>query len=427
MKRSPRDPRYLAVLALAAGLILLLGNWLRPVREAEEGAAQPLTSDSALLQLPRLTQRRSIEDRVEFVRQLVANLAPYTYRLGAAGQTAVLWNAATLVTARSAGYMPSPQTAAGAATDTLEASVTTAGPQLPLAILGSRLERPPLPLARLAATAYPEGSWALALWRSADGSLAWAEGQYLRSGRTNCGDLMPAQTLTSTIALTEDMAGAGIFNLDGLLVGVVGRCDKGLAILGTQAIELLFGRPSELADRLLQRYGMRLEQSSDEEYAALGAPPGLLVREVWKGYQAYAAGLRPGDVIAGIDGSELSSLDDLARLVLPVAQEVFELQVIAHGRKRNVPLRARPEVQPPFTPAGIILSAKEPGVLISRVAGQSPFAAMGAEEGDRLAALDGRAFEDSGAALRYLERARGPVWATLCRGERVWGALLAHE
>jgi hypothetical protein len=277
MKRS-RDPRYLAVLALTAAAILLVGNWLRPARNLEQGVAQPLAAESALMQLPRLTQRRSIEDRVEFVRQLTANRNPYIYRLSSTGQSAVLWNAATLITARTNGHMRSPDMATGVGTAQLETSVVTAGPQLPLAILATRLERPPLRVERVVAAGFPDGSWMLALWRSADGSLAWSEGQYLQSRRTNCGDLMPTQTLASTIELSPKMAGAGVFSLDGALIGVVGRCDGGLAILGVQAIELLSGRANGLDDQLLERYGMRISQPDDNEKAALRVGRGLLVR-----------------------------------------------------------------------------------------------------------------------------------------------------
>lgn len=427
MKRSSRDPRYLAVLALAAAAILVVGNWLRPARSVEEGAAQPLAAESALLQLPRLTQRRSIEDRVEFVRQLTANRSPYIYRLNQAGQSAVLWNAATLITARTNGHMASPETATGGASELLEASVTTAGPQLPLAILTTSLERPPLRVERVAAAGFPGGSWMLVLWRGADGTLAWAEGQYLQSRRTNCGDLMPAQTLASTIELNPRMAGGGVFNLDGVLVGVVGRCDGALAILGVQAIELLSGRTNSLDDQLLERYGMRIGLPNGDEKAALRIRQGLLVREVWKGYQAYASGLRPGDVILSVDGTELTALDDLRPWVLPVAQEVFDLQVTAHGRRREVSLRARPEVEPAFSATGVLLAETEPGVLISKVAGDSPFAGLGIREGDRLLALDGRPADNAAAAGRYLETAGPAVWATISREERIWGALISHE
>jgi hypothetical protein len=317
--------------------------------------------------------------------------------------------------------------ATGVGTAQLETSVVTAGPQLPLAILATRLERPPLRVERVVAAGFPDGSWMLALWRSADGSLAWSEGQYLQSRRTNCGDLMSTQTLASTIELSPKMAGAGVFSLDGALIGVVGRCDGGLAILGVQAIELLSGRANGLDDQLLERYGMRISQPDDNEKAALRVGRGLLVREVWKGYQAYASGLRPGDVIVAVDGSELTSPDDLQRWILPVALEVFDLQVTSHGRRRTVSLRARPEVEPEFPATGLLLAAAEPGVLISKGAGESPFAALGAREGDKLLSLDGRAFEDSAAAGRYLEREGIGVWATVCRDERVWGALISHE
>jgi S1-C subfamily serine protease len=223
------------------------------------------------------------------------------------------------------------------------------------------------------------------------------------------------------------MAGAGVFSLDGALIGVVGRCDSGLAILSVQALELLSGRTDGVEERVLERFGVRIGLPDEVEKADLRIRQGLLVREVWKGYQAYASGLRPGDVILDVDGAELTAVGDLERLVLPVAQEIFDLQVTAHGRRRSVSLRARPEVEPEFSSTGLLLAAAEPGVVISKVAGASPFAVLGAREGDRLLALDGRPFDDAGAASRYLERAAGPVWATICREERIWGALISHE
>lgn len=427
MKRSPRDPRYLAVLALIAGAILVLGNWLRPVAGGEDGVGQVLPVESSLLQLPRLTQRRAIEDRVEFVTQSVFSLDRYIYRLARANQSAVLWNAATLATASATGRMPSRDEASGGSEIRLDASVTRAGPHLPLSLLGVRLERPPLPIRRVSASTAPEGSWVLAVWRGSDGALAWLEGQYLRTGPENCGDLVPAHTLSSTIQLTPEMAGAGVFNLDGALVGIVGRCDEGLSILSTQAIELLFGRTGDLKDRLLYRYGMQLDLPNDAEREALQVEQGLLVREVWVGYQGHASGLRPGDVLVGMDGVDLVTVGELERLVLPVAQEVFELQVVSQRRSRTVDLRARPEVEPEVSAGGVVLSASEPGISITYVAGQGGFASARARAGDRLLSVDGYTLDDPDAVALYLDRAEGPVWATLQRGDRLWGALVLDE
>lgn len=428
MKRSARDPRYLAVLALAAGSILVIGNWLRPDRNGEDGSNQVLVGDSSILQLPRLTQRRSIEDRVEFVMQAIAGVDRYVYRLDGADQSAVLWNAATLVTSLGHNRAPSTDTATGASEEQLAVSVDRAGPHLPLSLLGVRLERPPLPVQRVAASTASAGAWVIAVWRGSDRALAWSEGQYLRTGRENCGDLMPAQTLSSTLPLEPEMAGAGVFNIEGALVGIVGRCDEGLAILGTQAIELLFGRTDGLGDRMLYRYGMRMDLPTEAERAALSVEKGLLVHEAWAGYQGYASGLRPGDVILSMDGIELEMMDELAKLVLPVAQEVFELQVKSPGsRLRSVELKARPEVEHELHAGGVELAPAEQGIPIAYVAAEGGFAAARAQPGDRLLSLDGRSFENAREIERYLDRASGPVWATLKRGDRVWGALLLNE
>jgi S1-C subfamily serine protease len=223
------------------------------------------------------------------------------------------------------------------------------------------------------------------------------------------------------------MAGAGVFNLDGALVGIVGRCDEGLSILSTQAIELLFGRTGDLKDRLLYRYGMQLDLPNDAEREALQVEQGLLVREVWVGYQGHASGLRPGDVIVGMDGVDLVTVGELERLVLPVAQEVFELQVVSQLRSRTVDLRARPEVEPEVSAGGVVLSASEPGISITYVTGQGGFASARARAGDRLLSVDGLVLDDPDEVARYLDRADGPVWATLKRGDRLWGALVLDE
>lgn len=428
MKRSSRDPRYLAVLALAAGAILVIGNWLRPDPNGEDGSNQVLVGDSSILQLPRLTQRRSIEDRVEFVMQAIAGVDRYVFRLKGADQSAVLWNAATLVTSLGASRTPSSDTATSGSEDELAVSVDRAGPHLPLSLLGVRLERPPLPIQRVAASTASEGAWVIAVWRGRDGELAWSEGQYLRAGRENCGDLMPAQTLSSTVPLEPNMAGAGVFNIDGALVGIVGRCDEGLSILGTQAIELLFGRTGGLGDRMLYRYGMRVDLPTEAERDALSVENGLLVHEVWDGYQGHASGLRPGDVILSMDGIELAVVDELAKLVLPVAQEVFDLQVKSPGsRPRSMELKARPGVEHVLHAGGVELAGAEQGIPIAYVAAEGGFAAARAKPGDRLLTLDGRAFENAQGIESYLDRASGPVWATLKRGDRVWGALLLNE
>jgi S1-C subfamily serine protease len=76
---------------------------------------------------------------------------------------------------------------------------------------------------------------------------------------------------------------------------------------------------------------------------------GVLVREVIPDSPATAAGILSGDVIVGMDGSEVIGLDDLRRLMVRhQIGDTIALAVITPGQpRRNVPLTlvARPVVK----------------------------------------------------------------------------------
>ena len=59
-----RSPAYVAVLAVIAGSILMVGSLMKPVELEPEPAALPTQADSARLQ--RIAQRRSLEDMAEY-------------------------------------------------------------------------------------------------------------------------------------------------------------------------------------------------------------------------------------------------------------------------------------------------------------------------------------------------------------------------
>jgi S1-C subfamily serine protease len=76
---------------------------------------------------------------------------------------------------------------------------------------------------------------------------------------------------------------------------------------------------------------------------------GVLVREVLPDSPAAAAGIANGDVVVGMDGSEVASLDDLRRLMVRhQVGDVVTLAVVTSGQpRRNVPvtLAERPVVK----------------------------------------------------------------------------------
>ena len=58
-----RSPAYVAVLAVIAGSILMVGSLMKPAELEPEPAALPTQAESARLQ--RIAQRRSLEDMAE--------------------------------------------------------------------------------------------------------------------------------------------------------------------------------------------------------------------------------------------------------------------------------------------------------------------------------------------------------------------------
>jgi hypothetical protein len=113
-------------------------------------------------------------------------------------------------------------------------------------------------------------------------------------------------------------AGAGLFDLDVQLVAIVLPCLERLVAIDARAVEQLVEYAHSTGQRLLERYGMRLETLTDAERSYFGAATGLLVREVWSGSEADLAGVRPGDLVVQWAGRPVATLEDrrAARRVL---------------------------------------------------------------------------------------------------------------
>ncbi len=417
-----RNRRYLVVLALASGLVLIVGSMLRP-KGREERTSPPTQGETSLVQLQRFTQRRTLDNQAEYLARLATQVDPHVFRLERAERTAVRWDEGRIIGASPSFRMPDYDVAFSGDVR-VRAETLLAGPEAPAVILSvSQAELPPPP-DRFAAGAYSVGGWAVAVWRAEGGQLAWRGGQYLGFRRILCRGV-DGSALSLNLDLDPSMAGAGVFDLDGGLMGVIVVCEEGLAALGVSALEELATQIGDIKMRLQHRYGVSVEELGAPERKILGADYGFFVRQVWRGYEAYAAGLRPGDVIVGLEGSPTTSLMDLEPLVLPVARETLEVEISRFGRRQSLNLRARPSANRGSGPAGLVLSASA-GLRIGDVDPQGPAARAGARPGDLLVSLDGKTAAD----LHDLDRAfsgESPVWAVFRRDERMWGALLARD
>ena len=86
-----RSPAYVAVLAVIAGSILMVGSLMRPVKPVEQDSAPP--SRVEMMRLQRMAQRGSLEQTADFFAALASDVGAHLVRLDALGQSGLVWDA----------------------------------------------------------------------------------------------------------------------------------------------------------------------------------------------------------------------------------------------------------------------------------------------------------------------------------------------
>ncbi len=427
MTAQSRDPKYIALLALVAGTILLVGNLVRPGRQQSK-ALQSVPTQAERVRLQRLTQKGTLEDMVAYFAAIAAEIAPRIVRITAAGTSGLVWDAEGL-TVTSNG----PQQAAQASVLETEgaggipADLVAAPPGSPVAAWRASSNRQLVPSPRIPVVLPYVGEWIVAVWRGPDRRHAFAPGLYLGLNRSECGG-REIEEMMSNIPLSATMAGGGLFDQDARLLALIVECGERYAAMAVESVAKAVNDGASFQGRLLTRYGMRMTQPSDAERKYFGDQKGLVVREVWQGYPADAAGLNPGDLIIELDGHAAQSPEDLHALVMPVSRETFELTVLRRGSKRSLKLPVRVSAMQAGGSAasaetGVILAAAPRGLRIDAVVPGSPAHQAGIRAGDRVLEVDDRA----PATAAQVQAALGSADArflVLEKGHRRWGVLI---
>jgi serine protease Do len=414
------SPKYIAGLAAAAAAILVVGFLLKPRKVTSE--APPPPSRVEMQRLARMAQRRSLDTMTAYFSDVAGDLAHRVVQVGAGTGSGILWESDMVLAAGQGAPAPESTVVMMPGDHLLTVTRSVAGPQLPLVAYKLPGESP-RGAEHIVEVGNPEAAeWVLAIWHR-EGDLAFSPGHYLETRSGRCGDLSVEEVHTS-LALTSEMAGGGLFDLDGALVAVVLPCGDAYSALHPTTVSRLVSMGSSLDGQLLALYGMRTVPVGEIAGELLGVEDGALVSELWKGEKAAVAGLRPGDVIVGLGEHRVTSPEDLQPLLLPPELGPGLVQVQRSKRKVEVDLAAGPgDPEAEEDNHGVQLESISGGFVVGSVLPGSAGAEAGLRRGDRIVRVDDRVPKNPTELRRALARGR-PVFVELERGARRLGMLL---
>ncbi|GBD41002.1 Periplasmic serine endoprotease DegP [bacterium HR39] len=243
-------------------------------------------------------------------------------------------------------------------------------------------------------------------------------------------------------AINRGNSGGPTFNLDGEVIGVNsmifsptgGNVGIGFAIAANLAKEVV----AELIEKgKVERgwLGVLIQPVDEDIQKALGLPEarGALVSRVEPGSPADRAGVRPGDVIVGLDGQPVEDPRDLAKKVARAGPgHRAEIEVVREGGRRVIQVelaempaemrqaagpetgtpRGEPELGLRVAPLDEELRAQfdipdgVSGLVVVEVDADGPAAEKGLQPGDVIAEAGGRPVKDVADLRRAIREAK---------------------
>jgi S1-C subfamily serine protease len=326
----------------------------------------------------------------EFFAERVALLSQYVVYDAGSGASAVVWNENTLV-----GADPRPGPGA-----------------VPLVTTRAEGSLSPPPRGQTSG----RSDWLLVIAREPVGDPHWAAS--LDGGRRqrSCGPAMLREISLST-PLTAAYAGGGVFDLDGNLLGVVGRCGASFAAIAAADVPRVLEAAARPEQRILRQYGMLVAELDDRAREAVGALSGALVLEVYNGSVADDAGLEPRDIVIGVGDLVVKGPADLTDL-----KPGTVLTVLRDGRTRKISV---PAANPSAAPLGVQTAPRNAGGVVVEIAPGTPAYKAGLRTGDAILRVDGQRPASAPALLRLLNREQEePRFVVYRRGNRRAGVFL---
>ena len=392
-----RQYRYPLVLALIAFSVLAIGLALKPVPKpaAHKRPTELAATRAELDNLQRLVRRNSLRNLGSQFSTVAEKAADYVLPIANSSHTAIAWGASSVLLPKSEADLPRALAVEGGDGQSHNAVGNSWVPGTPFVVANPGFQlNPPI------STGSPaQGEWIVAVSAELTGNPAFRPGVFNGRVEANCG--LVGEKLSTTIPLSSAIAGAGVFDLDARLVGVVLSCDEGMAVIPVAEIQR--ASREAMAEPLLAGYGMAV--SGDLSAWKLRDPraSGVVVTEVWNHWPAEAAGVGAGDFVLAIDGQAITSEQQAQQLLAAGGMHTLECR---QGRRvKRVQVQAVTGIQ--SVAEGASMEESAPGIGIARVTPGSSAARAGIRSADRVVEIDG-----APASRSAVEQAITPYTAT---------------
>jgi serine protease DegQ len=414
--------KYPALLTFLSIGILIAGVLLKP----QKATTEVVVSESESRRIQQMAQKRSLEDMTAFFSRVAEEVGVHVVYVREANAAGIVWNhRAEIVTAGMESAT------SGSATvilpDGREASALLASPDTLLAsvrITGN----PGLTATRPARTgASSAGMWVLQVGRRPDGKLFFTPGMSRGVRPVTCSDIAHHE-IDSSIDLTQAMAGSGLFDLDGRMLGVAVPCGGRMVILPASEMDGALHSGPNAARKIEKRWGMALRPLDDTARKYFRSEEGLLVSELDRNGAAARTGVEVGDIVLTVDGQAVASLEAFHK-ALSAETGAPQLTILRRGRKRVIPAASPQAPGQANTPRdddmGVRFESPAPGRLIEDVVVDSVAHRAGLRNGDRLLEVNGAHARRVQDLSRLLRRRPGEaVYLLVNRGQRQVGILI---
>lgn len=320
---------------------------------------------------------------------------------------------------------------------TYTAKVIGTDPRTDLALI--KVEGGNFPYAKLAERAPRVGDWVLAVGNPFGLSSTVTAGIVSARGR-DIGAGPYDDFLQIDAPVNKGNSGGPTFDTDGNVVGV----NTAIYSPSGGSVGIAFAIPAATVDSVVKQLrdkgsvtrgwiGVQIQPVTKDIADSMGLKntDGALVAEPAPNSPAVKAGIKSGDVIVGVNGERIANARELARRIAQMAPgnavrltvlqggsektisvTLGELPVQTElsrrggGEERNAPAREEMTLGLQLAPAASVAGSGSEGVVVTRVAPDSPAAERGFKTGDVILEVAGKAVSNPADVRKALDDAR---------------------